>query len=210
MMRKLMAIPFALGLGLFGTATASAHTVKEGDTMGKIASEYGMSVDRLAALNPQVSNINLIYVGDEIATEGTAHGTQNGVVKNSTATQHHVAKAGTAEEQLLAQLVHAEAGSESFSGKVAVASVVLNRVESSKFPDSISGVIYQGGQFTPASTGAINNTPTESDYRAARAALAGTDTSGGALYFYNPSAAGGSWWDSMTTTAVIGGHVFKR
>ena len=109
---------------------------------------------------------------------------------------------------LLARCVYGEARGEPYNGQVAVAAVVLNRVRSSKFPNSISGVIYQSGAFTAVSDGQINLTPNESAYSAARDALGGWDPTGGCLYYYNPATATSSWIWSLTVHIKIGKHNF--
>ncbi|WP_084820317.1 cell wall hydrolase [Mesobacillus campisalis] len=116
-----------------------------------------------------------------------------------------------AEVDLLARIVRAEAQSESFEGKVAVAEVVLNRVESKKFPDSVKGVIYAPGQFQPVKNGQINKPADEQSFKAVHAALASEGESvNGAVFFYNPAIATNRWLDTRQTTAVIGNHVFKK
>jgi N-acetylmuramoyl-L-alanine amidase len=111
---------------------------------------------------------------------------------------------------LIAKLITAEAKGESFAGKVAVAEVIINRVESDEFPNTVSGVVYQANQFSPVSDGSINNAPTQESKEALQVALKGTDKSNGALFFYNPETATQRWLDSRPTTAVIGNHVFKK
>ena len=109
---------------------------------------------------------------------------------------------------LLARCVYGEARGEPYNGQVAVAAVVLNRVRSSKFPNTISGVIYQAGAFTAVSDGQINLTPNESAYSAARDALGGWDPTGGCLYYYNPATATSSWIWTLTVHIKIGKHNF--
>lgn len=109
---------------------------------------------------------------------------------------------------LLARVVHGEARGESYTGKVAVAAVVLNRVDSASFPNTIAGVIYQRNAFTAVSDGQINLTPDEEAYRAARDALNGWDPTGGALYYYNPAIATSSWIFSRKVVTTIGKHRF--
>ena len=109
---------------------------------------------------------------------------------------------------LLARCVYAEARGESYVGQVAIAAVVLNRVKSSKFPNSISGVIYQPWAFTCVNDGQINYTPNQTAIKAAQDALNGWDPTYGALYYYNPKTATSSWIFSRTTTITIGNHVF--
>ena len=91
---------------------------------------------------------------------------------------------------------------------LAVGAVVLNRVESSSFPDSISGVIYQPGAFTAITDGQINEAVTDSARRAARDALNGSDPTGGALYYYNPDKTSNRWIRSRPVITRIGQHLF--
>ena len=114
----------------------------------------------------------------------------------------------SADHRLLSKLVYAEARGESYKGQVAVAAVVLNRVASASFPNTISGVIYQSGAFSCVSNGAINNTPDSTAIRAALDALNGWDPTGGCLYYYNPRATGDKWIRTRTVKTVIGNHSF--
>ena len=104
---------------------------------------------------------------------------------------------------LLSAIIFCEAGGESYAGQVAVGAVVLNRVKSSSFPNSISGVVYQSGQFSPVANGALSRALSNGNYRhctsAAQAALAGSDNTGGAKFFHRVNGAAG---------LVIGNHVF--
>lgn len=109
---------------------------------------------------------------------------------------------------LLAKCVYAEARGESYVGQVAVAAVILNRVESEKFPNTIAGVIYQPYAFTAVSDGQINLEPDQTAYNAARDALNGWDPTYGSLYYYNASTATSSWIYSRKTVVTIGNHVF--
>ena len=114
----------------------------------------------------------------------------------------------SADHRLLAKLVYAEARGESYKGQVAVAAVVLNRVASSSFPNTVSGVIYQRGAFSSVSNGSINNTPDSSCIRAALDALNGWDPTGGCVYFYNAKTAEDKWIFTRTVQTVIGNHSF--
>lgn len=109
---------------------------------------------------------------------------------------------------LLARVISGEARGESYTGQVAIAAVVLNRVKHSSFPSSIAGVIYQPGAFTAVSDGQINVPPTQSCYNAARDALNGWDPTGGSIYYYNPQTATNAWIRSRTIITRIGKHVF--
>ncbi|MGM0603721.1 MAG: cell wall hydrolase [Bacillota bacterium] len=112
---------------------------------------------------------------------------------------------------LLARVIHGEARGEDFRGKVAVGSVIINRVKSSLFPDTIREVILQKGQFSSLMDGQANYYPGEEEVAAARAALIGYDPSFGSLYFYNPDVATNVGWISRRNyVRRIGEHVFLR
>lgn len=111
---------------------------------------------------------------------------------------------------LLSRLVYAEARGEPYTGQVAVASVVLNRVKSSSFPNSVAGVIYQSGAFDVVSDGQINLTPNSTAKKAAQDAINGWDPSYGAIYYFNPNTATSKWIWSRPLTVVIGNHRFCK
>lgn len=112
--------------------------------------------------------------------------------------------ASTSDTQLLAAIIQCEAGGEPYAGQLAVGAVVMNRVKSGSFPNSISGVVYQSGQFTPASSGKLarvlsSGKISSSCYQAAAEALAGSDNTGGAKYFHAGTNGSGT---------VIGSQIF--
>ena len=111
---------------------------------------------------------------------------------------------------LLSRLVYGEARGEPYTGQVAVAAVVLNRVRSSSFPNTIAGVIYQSGAFDVVSDGQINLTPNETAKKAAQDALNGWDPTNGAIYYFNPSTATNKWIWSRPMTVTIGKHRFCK
>lgn len=111
---------------------------------------------------------------------------------------------------LLARLVYGEARGEPYKGQVAVAAVVLNRVKSSQFPNSVSGVIYQSGAFSVVNDGQINLTPDETAIKAARDAMNGYDPTNGCLYYYNPAKTTNQWMLSKPVLLVIGNHSFFK
>lgn len=112
------------------------------------------------------------------------------------------------ELSLLARLVSGEARGEPYIGQVAVAAVVLNRVRSDEFPDTVSGVIFQPGAFDAVWDGQFDMTPTDSAIRAARDAMNGWDPTGGCTYYYNPATATNSWIWSRQVQLTIGQHAF--
>ena len=111
---------------------------------------------------------------------------------------------------LLSRLVYGEARGEPYTGQVAVAAVVLNRVKNPAFPNTIAGVIYQSGAFDVVSDGQINLTPNSTAKKAAQDALNGWDPSYGAIYYFNPKTATSSWIWSRPMTVTIGNHRFCK
>lgn len=112
----------------------------------------------------------------------------------------------------LSRIISAEARGEPLRGKIAVGNVILNRVRSGNFPNTIYSVIFDkkfGVQFTPAATGAIYQTPTEESIIAAKICLEGYTLSTGILYFVNPTKAPNSWASkNRAYFGRIGNHAF--
>ena len=111
---------------------------------------------------------------------------------------------------LLARLIYGEARGEPYTGQVAVGAVVMNRVKSSSFPNTIAGVIYQSGAFDAVRDGQINLTPDSTAKKAAQDAINGWDPSYGAIYYFNPSTATNKWIWSRPMTVTIGRHRFCK
>ncbi len=111
---------------------------------------------------------------------------------------------------LLSRLIYGESRGETYTGQVAVGAVVLNRVKSSNFPNTIAGVIYQSGAFDAVSDGQINMTPDSTAKKAAQDALNGWDPSYGAIYYFNPATATNKWIWSRPMTVTIGKHRFCK
>ncbi len=112
------------------------------------------------------------------------------------------------ELSILARLVAGEARGEPYIGQVAVAAVVLNRVKSDEFPDTICGVIFQSGAFDAVWDGQFDMSPTDSAIRAARDAMGGWDPTGGCTYYYNPVTATNKWILTRQVQLTIGQHAF--
>lgn len=110
----------------------------------------------------------------------------------------------------LAQAVNGEARGESYIGQVAVAAVILNRVDDPRFPNSVAGVIYQPGAFTAVADGQMYLAPNDSARKAASDALNGWDPSGGAMYYFNPAKATSKWIWSRPIIKIIGKHYFCK
>ncbi len=111
---------------------------------------------------------------------------------------------------LLARVIYGEARGEPYTGQVAVGAVILNRVKSSKFPNTISGVVYQSGAFDAVADGQVNLNPDSTAKKAAQDALNGWDPSYGAIYYFNPSTATNKWIWSRPLTVTIGKHRFCK
>ncbi|MGE5613357.1 MAG: LysM peptidoglycan-binding domain-containing protein [Bacillota bacterium] len=185
---------------------AKTYTVKSGDTLYLIALKHGVSLEMLRKANNKWDN--MIYPGQQLnipsagaaANPGNAGNTGNAVIPYT-----------DAELDLLARLVRAEAESEPYAAKVAVAAVVVNRVKSDLFPDTITAVIYEVSngyyQFTPVENGWINKPATQTDRNAALEALKGSDPSNGALYYFDDSATN-KWLWSKPIKARIGRMVY--
>ena len=114
--------------------------------------------------------------------------------------------------QLMARAINGEARGEPYEGQVAIGAVIMNRVSSPDFPNTISGVIYQTGAFTAVSDGQINMPIDENStvMKAARDAINGWDPTGGAVFYYNPDTATNKWIWSRETIKVIGKHKFCK
>ena len=118
----------------------------------------------------------------------------------------------TSNIQLMARAINGEARGEPYEGQVAIGAVIMNRVSSADFPNTISGVIYQTGAFTAVSDGQINMPIDENStvMKAARDAINGWDPTGGAVFYYNPDTATNKWIWSRETIKVIGKHKFCK
>lgn len=109
---------------------------------------------------------------------------------------------------ILAKMISGEARGEPYIGQVAVGAVILNRVKSPKFPNSVYGVCFQPGAFDAVRDGQYYSAPTETALKAARAALSGWDPTYGALYYWNPATATSRWIWTRKIMLRIGKHVF--
>lgn len=137
-----------------------------------------------------------------------ALGMPSKTTKTTTPTSRGVSRSD--DIHLLARAINAESKGEPYLGQVAVGAVILNRVRHPSFPNTMAGVIYQPCAFEPVKNGAINETPSDSAYNAARDALNGWDPTGGAIYFWNPATATSKWIWSRKITLTIGKHVYAH
>lgn len=163
-----------INIGQVLYVSSSTYTVKSGDSLYLISKRYGITLLNLRKANNLWNDY--IYCGQVLNVPGIAKPVMSTSYSNS-------------DVDLLARLINAEAEGEPYNAKVAVGAVVLNRVKSSLFPNSISSVIYQtiNGyyQFTPVLNGEINKPATSESVQAAYAALNGQDPTNGAMFFYD-------------------------
>lgn len=193
-------------LSKYGSRGTEVRTIQEklkrwGYYTGSVDGIYGSQT---------VSAVKSFQKKNRLTVDGIA-GTQTlkamGITSSSSSSS---SSNNSSNVNLLARVVYGEARGEPYTGQVAVAAVVLNRVKSSKFPNSISGVVYQSGAFDAVADGQINMTPDTTAKKAAQDALNGWDPSYGAIYYFNPSTATNKWIWSRPMTVTIGKHRFCK
>ena len=203
-----------------GTATADAEVLKNGSKGALVKTVQ----TKLKNWGYYTGSVDGVYGPKTVAAvkyfQRKNGLTQDGIVGAKTAAAMGVTLTASSSETssggsyssgdsyLLAKCIYAEARGEPYTGQVAVGAVILNRVRSSKFPNSISGVIYQPYAFTCVADGQINLTPDDNAKKAAQDALSGWDPTNGCLYYYNPATATSSWIWSRTVMLSIGKHNF--
>lgn len=197
-MKKLKKLIVAAGLMLSisaftltnETEAATTHRIQYGETYWKIAKGFGIPINSLMNAN----NSKPLIAGQYMTLPNSP--------------------ISAADKDLMARLVRAEAVGEPYAGKVAVATVILNRVKSPDFPNTVRGVIYQISNghyaFTPVANGQINQPADYASKRAVNEAIALMGKGSGSLFFYNPRTATSSWIKSRPVTVRIGNHVFAR
>lgn len=193
-------------LSKYGSRGTEVRTIQE---KLKRWGYYSGSVDGIYG-SQTVSAVKSFQKKNRLTVDGIA-GTQTlkamGITSSSSSSS---SSNNSSNVNLLARVVYGEARGEPYTGQVAVAAVVLNRVKSSKFPNSISGVVYQSGAFDAVADGQINMTPDTTAKKAAQDALNGWDPSYGAIYYFNPSTATNKWIWSRPMTVTIGKHRFCK
>lgn len=193
-------------LSKYGSKGTEVRTIQE---KLKRWGYYSGSVDGIYG-SQTVSAVKSFQKKNGLTVDGIA-GTQTlkamGITSSSSSSS---SSNNSSNVNLLARVVYGEARGEPYTGQVAVAAVVLNRVKSSKFPNTISGVVYQNGAFDAVADGQINMTPDATAKKAAQDALNGWDPSYGAIYYFNPSTATNKWIWSRPMTVTIGKHRFCK
>lgn len=188
---------------------STGNEVKQIQTKLKRWGYYNGSIDGIYG-SKTVAAVKYFQKSNGLTVDGiagtktlNAMGIYNSASSNNTTSS-------TSNLNLLSRLVYSEARGEPYTGQVAVAAVVLNRVSSSAFPNTIAGVIYQSGAFDAVSDGQINLKPDNTATKAAQDALNGWDPSYGAIYYFNPNTATSAWIWSRPVTVVIGNHRFCK
>lgn len=188
--------------------TQTTYTVKPGDNLYVIAQKNHIPVAALTLTNSLSGS--LIHPGQQLIIPITATRSATPMAAQvSRSAKRPILPFTDQDLDLLARLVHAEAGGESMEAQVGVAAVVLNRVQSSLFPNSIRDVIYAPNQFSPVRNGWINRPATATSLEAAKAALYGSDPTGGALYFFDNST-NNSFLRSLPVTATFGPMIYAK
>ncbi|MFK3937292.1 cell wall hydrolase [Alkalihalobacillus sp. NPDC078783] len=195
MKKKLLASLLVIGLVATSTQIVEAkstHTIKKGETLSTISNQYAIPTAAIKRSN-NLSSTNIV-AGETLTIPTTV---------------------SSNEKELLARLVHAEAKGEPYAGKVAVATVVLNRVDSDLFPDNVNDVVYERSAsghyaFSPVLDGSISNKADSESIRAVEEATQFRGQGQNSLYFYNPATATSKWVSTREQTLVIGDHVFAK
>lgn len=193
-------------LSKYGSRGTEVRTIQE---KLKRWGYYSGSVDGIYG-SQTVSAVKKFQKKNGLTVDGIA-GTQTlkamGITSSSSSSS---SSNNSSNVNLLARVVYGEARGEPYTGQVAVAAVVLNRVKSSKFPNTIAGVVYQSGAFDAVADGQVNMTPDATAKKAAQDALNGWDPSYGAIYYFNPNTATNKWIWSRPMTVTIGKHRFCK
>jgi N-acetylmuramoyl-L-alanine amidase len=181
------------------------YTVQRGDSLFLIARRFGTTVEELRRANGIKGDCLKAGRTIQVPAEGAG----------SEPSQPSQGAFSASDIEILARLVHAEAGGEPYEGQVAVAASVLNRVKDPRYPNTIPGVVYEVTdgryyQYSPVLDGRINLPASQAAFSAVREAIGGRDPSLGANGFYNPAKTTNRWVRSHPVTTVIGNHVFFR
>lgn len=192
-------------------AFAWNYVVRQGDDISAVARLTQCTEEDILALNKLEQNASLaagqiLHIPDFMSASAVF--SVSAVSSDFVVCDVPVISYTDAELDLLARCVFAEAGSKDYAGQVAVAAVVVNRVQNSRFPDTVTDVIYAPKQFECVDNGMIEKAAPQSCYDAAKTALHGADNTFGALYFWAPSMVYSAYHESLTKLCTIGDHIF--
>ncbi|MDP5276704.1 cell wall hydrolase [Chengkuizengella sp. 2205SS18-9] len=179
-------------------STIPLHVITAGETVESISAQYGITVEELKTRNNLTTNE--LFVNNKLK------------IVIPSIMQYKLSQYYTEEDALLlAKIISAEAGYEPYEGQLAVGNVILNRVNDTRFPNTIKDVIYAPNQFGPAHRGELEGLqPSAESIRAAQEVLAGKNIVEGALYFFNPAVSSTDFFLSKEVVREIGGHRFVK
>ncbi len=176
------------------------HTVRSGDTLWRLSQQYGTTVNAIMSLNNLQSSY--LRIGQVLKIPGTS-------TPSDPSPSNPRVSLSASEMRTLAQMIEAEAGGEPVLGQVAVGAVIINRIKSPQFPNTLHGVLYEHRQFESILNGWFYQVTGDRSLDAARRAVSGEDPSKGSLYFFNPAGVpSNSWMWTREILVEIGGHVF--
>ncbi|TXK82713.1 spore cortex-lytic enzyme [Paenibacillus sp. N3.4] len=205
------AIGLTSGLGNYAQTTyAAAAILKQGSQTGDVW-DLQFRLKMLGYYNKQIDGIYGASTTEAIKNFQRNYGlTADGVTGTNTWNALHKYSANQSDLDILAKLIYSEARGESYKGQVAVGAVVMNRLKSSQFPNTVHDIVFETGAFTAVSDGQYWLTPDKTSYLAAQEAVRGWDPTGGALYYFNPDTATSAWIWSRPQTVKIGNHIFAK
>ncbi|OPH61991.1 spore cortex-lytic enzyme [Paenibacillus ferrarius] len=205
-------------IGFYNGSIDGDYGYKTLTAVKRFQGEFGMTVDGIVGPKTKLRLWEATKNWRPTAPTTGGSGSSGNSGSNQTASDQKPANLvpsnnlGLSEQDinLMANAVHGEARGEPYVGQVAVAAVILNRVKSASFPNTVSGVIFQPGAFTAVADGQIWLTPDESTKKAVRDALGGWDPTGGCIYYFNPETATSKWIWSRPQVKNIGKHIFCK
>ncbi|WP_102029063.1 LysM peptidoglycan-binding domain-containing protein [Salirhabdus sp. Marseille-P4669] len=196
------------GKDIVAPTQSTTYQVVAGDTLYDIAKRHGTSVDAIKQANGMSSNQLQIGQALTIPSSVTLAPSESQVTPSE-----QKSEVNQEDVEWLAKMIYSEGRGESLEGQIAIGAVIMNRVESPLFPNTVKDVLLEKSygyyQFTPAATGAIYKAvPNEENIEAAKRAINGEDPTNGALFFYNPDKTSSTYLKSRTVSTVIGNHTF--
>lgn len=197
--------------GVFGWGTYWA--------LRNFQSDFGLPIDGLAGTKTKeklasVTKFNQSYVheqlkkGESFTHYGDDYQSTGNEVNSDKPASNQPAGFSATDIKYMANAVHGEARGEPYEGQVAVAAVILNRLNSPSFPNTIYGVIFEPRAFTAVADGQIWLEPNETAEKAVLDAINGWDPTGNALYYFNPDTATSAWIWTRPQIKQIGRHIF--
>lgn len=227
MRKKIFLVLSVLGIltGIVFLAIAKNNTVDALSKYGSSGDEVKQIQEKLKSWGYYSGSVDGIYGSQTVAAVKAFQEKNNltvdgiagaetlnamGITSSSLSSSNSSTSSSSTDVDLIARAIYGEARGEPYAGQVAVGAVILNRVKSSSFPNTVAGVVYQSGAFDAVSDGQINLTPDSTAIKAAQDAVNGWDPSYGAIYYFNPSTATNKWIWSRELTITIGKHRFCK